>query len=418
MQQATQFRVGKWLPSDQRVLNRWLAHHIALADAANGPLHPVIQRFQDFIEADAQVFMWFCQMFEQVSRKPPYNLDPTGQPQLRDYRQMLRVLNVIMTKAPQFNATELVGFPINAIFDWSMGTEAGIAAFLSDKVNQQLRTVLDQWARYLGSSDSRAVLNDDPLTGWLGESALTAMPGFVRDFVCDPEQPHYGFTSWDDFFTRRLRPGARPVAAPGDDDVITNACESAPYRLAHEVRLEDEFWIKAQPYSLRHLMRDDPLCAQFAGGTIYQAFLSALSYHRWHSPVSGTVVKAYVIDGSYYAEALSEGFDAAGPNDSQAYISQVATRSLIFIQADNPRIGLMCFVAIGMAEVSTCQITVYEGQRVKKGDALGTFHFGGSTHCLVFGPDVRLHFDLHGQQAGLNAKAIAVNQRIATVLHR
>jgi len=44
----------------------------------------------------------------------------------------------------------------------------------------------------------------------------------------------------------------------------------------------------------------------------------------------------------------------------------VATRALVFIEADNPDIGLMCFMAIGMVDVSTCDITVYEGQTVKK----------------------------------------------------
>ena len=49
---------------------------------------------------------------------------------------------------------------------------------------------------------------------------------FVDDFVCDPSQPHYGFTSWDDFFTRQFRPNVRPVASPDDNKVIVNACES------------------------------------------------------------------------------------------------------------------------------------------------------------------------------------------------
>ena len=74
--------------------------------------------------------------------------------------------------------------------------------------------------------------------------------------------------------------------------MIINACESAPYKIATDVKLADEFWIKGQPYSLRHMFADDPVAEQFVGGTIYQAFLSALSYHRWHSPVSGTIVKA------------------------------------------------------------------------------------------------------------------------------
>jgi len=45
------------------------------------------------------------------------------------------------------------------------------------------------------------------------------------------------------------------------------------------------------------------------------------------------------VEGSYYAEAASEGFDAAGPNNSQGYIAHVATRALIFIEADDRRSG-------------------------------------------------------------------------------
>jgi phosphatidylserine decarboxylase len=241
------------------------------------------------------------------------------------------------------------------------------------------------------------------------------MPNFDQDFICDPKAPHHGFKSWDDFFTRQFRPGVRPIAAPEDDKVIVNACESAPYRLAHDVRAHDRFWVKAQPYSLLHMLANDPLAPSFVGGTVYQAFLSALSYHRWHSPVSGRIVKTYVQPGTYYSETPAEGFDPSGPNESQGYITAVATRAMIFIEADNPAIGLMCFMPVGMAEVSTCQITVYEGQHVKKGDQLGMFHFGGSTHCLFFRPEVALDFDLHGQKPSLDAQNIPVNSRIATV---
>jgi len=73
---------------------------------------------------------------------------------------------------------------------------------------------------------------------------------------------------------------------------------------------------------------------------------------------------------------------------------------MIFIEADNPAIGLMCVLPVGMAEVSTCEITVCEGQHVNKGSQLGMFNLGGSTHCLLFRPDVNLEFDLHSQKAG------------------
>lgn len=416
MNHSNDHRVGQWLPRNQQYLEQWLSALINEVTVRPKPLHPIIEEFKALIENDAEIYMLFHQMFAQVPHKPPYNKDPTGQPQVRDYRLMLQLFNAIMTKAPEYNNTELVGFPINAILDWPMGTSGGFTAFLNERVNRQFRAMLDEWARFLGSADSRAVLNTDPKTGWFGAAAKAKMPNFDEEFQCDPAAPYHGFSSWDDFFTRQFRPGVRPVASPHDDNVIVNACESAPYRIAKNVQGRERFWIKAQPYSLLHMLADDSLAPQFVGGTVYQAFLSALSYHRWHSPVSGRVVKAYVRPGTYYSETLAEGFDPAGPNESQGYITAVATRAMIFIEADNPAIGLMCFMPVGMAEVSTCDIRVYEGQHVKKGDQLGMFHFGGSTHCLIFRPGVELNFDLHGQVPGLNSNNIKVNEKIATVV--
>jgi phosphatidylserine decarboxylase len=411
------YRVGKWLPSDQTFFNEWRNNLIRETDAlpTDTPLLPVVAGFRDLIESDPELLMLFTEMFDQIPQKPAFRKNPAGAPQVRNYVHMLQLLNHIMTRAPEFNKTGLVGFPINAILDWPMGTPAGTSAFLNKRVNQQLKKILNQWAVFLESPDSCYVLSDDPEKGWFGRDAREAMPTFDQDFICDPSLPYHGFKSWDDFFTRRFREGRRPVAAPDDNSVIANACESAPYRLATDVKLVDKFWIKAQPYSLYHMMDGDPLVEQFKGGTVYQAFLSALSYHRWHSPVSGKIVKTRLVDGSYYAEALSQGFDPAGPNESQGYITQVATRALVFIEADNPDIGLMCVMFVGMAEVSSNEITVYEGQHVNKGDQLGMFHFGGSTHTLIFRPGVKLKFDLHGQKPGLHSENIPVRSRIATV---
>ena len=163
------------------------------------------------------------------------------------------------------------------------------------------------------------------------------------------------------------------------------------------------------------LFANDPIAEQFIGGTVYQAFLNALSYHRWHSPVNGKIVKVDLIDGSYYSEPPSVGYDPAGPNESQGYITEVAARASVLIEADDPRIGLMCFMPVGMAEVSTCDVTVKVGQHVVKGEELGMFHFGGSTHCLIFRPDVNLKFDFQGQEPGLEAERININSAIATV---
>ncbi len=85
------------------------------------------------------------------------------------------------------------------------------------------------------------------------------------------------------------------------------------------------------------------------------------------------------------------------------------------MEAGHPGIVLMCFVAVGMAEVSTCDITVAEGQRLRKGEQLGMFQFGGSTHCLVFGAHARPEFDLHGESPGLDAGNIKINAAIVRV---
>ena len=266
----------------------------------------------------------------------------------------------------------------------------------------------------MSSSDSTYVLSEEPRRGWFGADALRVMPNFDKDFKCDPNQPHRGFKSWDDFFTREFRPGVRPVTRPDDDAVIVNACESAPYRIARHVKLHDKFWIKSQPYSIAHMLANDSLAPAFVGGTVYQAYLSPLSYHRWHSPVTGIIRRLQKVPGTYYAEAASERFDPAGPTNSQGYIAHVATRALIFIEADYSGIGLMCLVAVGMAEVSSCVLVdqegkpLKEGQKVEKGDQLGYFQFGGSTHCLVFQPGVISEFAVEAIPQGEHGQASTV----------
>lgn len=415
-------RAGGWLPQDPALLQKWLGKLVARIESRRSvaPLLPVLEEFKTLIETDATIFMLFNQMFHQIPHKPPYNNDPTGKPQVRSYEMMLQCFNEIIQTAPEFQADSgLVGFPINAIIDWPMGTPSGFAAFLNEKVNAQMAAMLDVWATYLKTPDSASVLNTDPEKGWFGAEAMAQeqMKDFDITYICDPEAIHKGFTSWDDFFTRQFRPNVRPVEAAEDDWVINNACESAPYNIQKNVGERDKFWIKGQPYSISHMFDQDPYYKQFIGGTVYQAFLSALCYHRWHSPVKGKVEKVLMVPGTYYSEARIAGFDEAAPNESQGYITEVATRALVFIQADNDDIGLMCFMAVGMAEVSSCDVLVKEGDRVEKGQQIGMFHFGGSTHCLIFRPGVQVLFQLP-EAPGLNASVLPVNSAIAMVKPR
>jgi phosphatidylserine decarboxylase len=50
--------------------------------------------------------------------------------------------------------------PVNAILDRAMGTKSRNAVFLKPKVNAMFKKMLDEWARYLSSSDSTSVLDD------------------------------------------------------------------------------------------------------------------------------------------------------------------------------------------------------------------------------------------------------------------
>lgn len=409
------FCVGEWLPGDQAVFAAWMAALGEQAAGAPAALLPPVLALAQCVAGRADLRTLVRRMFAELPSAPPCDRDPTGKPQARSFAQVLRMINAALARPPEFNRTGLTGLPINAIINWLMPTPSGHVFFMDAGVNRCLKGILDWWGDFLTSPGSLGALGEDPRRGWFGADALARMPDFDREFVCDPALPYRGFASWDDFFTRRFRAGQRPVAAPGDDAVIVNACESAPFRLAHDVRMLDRFWIKAQPYALRRMLADDELASRFDGGTVYQAFLSAFSYHRWHSPVNGRVVRTARVEGSYYASCMEEGRDPSGPRQSQAYITQVASRALVFIEADHPGIGLMCFVAVGMAEVSACEIGVRAGERVAKGQEIGMFHFGGSTHCLVFRREAPLDFDLRGQKPGLDAANILLNARIATV---
>ena len=161
-----------------------------------------------------------------------------------------------------------------------------------------------------------------------------------------------------------MRPIFAPESATPDLQIadpqrfIVNACESAPLRLVHNVAASDQFWLKGQPYPLSDMLQDKDMANYYAGGTVYQTFLSALSYHRWHAPISSTVKSVYNIPGTYFSENRYEGFakmvnnkpdpDPVAPDHSQGYITSVAARAVMLVVADNKDLGVVGMVTIGM----------------------------------------------------------------------
>ena len=132
-------------------------------------LQPVLKEFKELIEGNTRIRMYFESMFEEVPTKKPYSKDPTGHKQMRNYHHMLEILNHILTTAPTWTDAAadvgMVGVPMNAIFDWPMGTAryerqwpnrqswlirlSGHAAFLDPEVNAMLKKVLNEWGKFL-----------------------------------------------------------------------------------------------------------------------------------------------------------------------------------------------------------------------------------------------------------------------------
>jgi len=400
-------RRGRWLPAREEALVAF-RHNLAEKATKRAPgvqLTPPVQDLATLVNADPILRMYFTQAIEQAIAAG-HDLG------YRTIDELMVLMDELMTYAPPFDTTELVGCPLNALLDWPMCMPAGFPLFRSPELNAKLKAVLQYWCKFLSGADSRNYLNDGP-GGWFSSDALKHIA--MSDFVYDPTKRYWGFTSWNDFFTRKFKTGARPVDGPTDNTVIVSACEATPYNIQNNVQLTDRFWMKAQPYSLLDIFTSEhrTLADQFVGGDVYQAFLSAYNYHRWHAPVSGTIVTTYTLDGTYYSDLEAEGLDPGGPNDSQGYISQVATRAVILIACDDKNMGTVACVFVGMAEISSCIVEVSAGQHVTKGDEIGYFQYGGSTHCLIFEPGVvgswvpKPPFDI-------NTPPIKLNKQIAT----
>ncbi|WP_137936488.1 phosphatidylserine decarboxylase family protein [Chitinivorax sp. B] len=406
-------RLGGWLPDNESVLAGFRRGLAAKAKAQRGDvrLKPVVQQLANLIHDDPFLRMGFTNAINQALAAD-FDLG------YQSIDELVLMINQVITMSSPFSTSELVGCPLNALLDWPMCMPAGFALFREPALNAQLQKILNSWCVYLSSADSCTYLNTNDPTGWFSSTAFDSKPttGYSMEGIqCDPSLPHWGFISWNDFFTRRFNPGARPVAEPDNPKVVISACEATPYNIQDNVSLQDYFWFKSQPYSLEDIFTNQhrELARTFEQGTVYQAFLSAYNYHRWHAPICGTIVAAYNVPGTYYSEAESQGLDPAGPNDSQGYITAVAARAIVVIQSDHRSIGEVACVFIGMAEVSSCNIQVYVGQHVNKGDELGYFQFGGSTHCLIFQQGVIKQF-VPRSPFDPNALPMHVNAQIAT----
>lgn len=80
-------------------------------------------------------------------------------------------------------------------------------------------------------------------------------------------------------------------------------------------------------------------------------------------------------------------------DNSQAFLSCVSARHVFIVNTHHPSIGRVAIIEIGMVEVSSCIATVNVGDKVVKGEPIGRFEFGGSSHVIVFDKRAKLSFN-------------------------
>ncbi len=144
-------------------------------------------------------------------------------------------------------------------------------------------------------------------TGWLAELShpIWLKNWVIRRFVAhfdvdmsEAEQPEpSAYDSFNAFFTRRLRDGARPIA-PAD---IVCPADGAISQLG-DVVSGRVFQAKGQSFSVSELLGGDlERSATFANGQFATIYLSPRDYHRVHMPLAGQLVATRYIPGDLYS---------------------------------------------------------------------------------------------------------------------
>ena len=407
LENTNPIQMGFWVHNRVWATARYLIplrKHVAAKRKSGtlSPLEPEIQTFKIWVSHHSIYRMWVNIMIEQ-SNDYVRNLDEEVRKEIEEdgdaiwiegYDSLFEIINEIITTSPSFNNTAMVGTPLNALLAVSMATEAGVALFHDAAFNREFKKVLDAWNSFLKSGrslDKLDINNPEKEGSWISEAAWDA--GVWNQMEYDADKPGYGFESWNDFFIRKFIPGARPFQ--GTSEVIDIGCETTPWQYTNNLTLKSDFWVKDVHYSLLDLFAGKGQWARlFEGGQLYQGFLSATHYHRWNAPLDGRIVCSWVQPGTYFAQRPGQGEDEGTweGTASQPYLGHVAARAIFIFEHE--QCGFVALLCIGMVEVSTCVIDskyiVCEGDEpvsVKRGDEIGHFEFGGSTHMMIFQKD-------------------------------
>lgn len=199
------------------------------------------------------------------------------------------------------------------------------------------------------------------------------------------------WTTFNEWFSRYLiDPSVRPIA---DAEVVAPA-DSTPqgiWQIDENSNLvhKEGVTIKAANFtSIPQLLGPHTQYADaFASGTLTHTFLDVNDYHRYHFPVSGTIVEVNKIKGNNAAGGITiwdEAHKRYVLKDNTPGWQMIETRDCVIV--DTKDYGLVAILPIGMSQICSCNFedTVKVGAEVKKGDPLGYFLFGGSDIVMLF----------------------------------
>jgi phosphatidylserine decarboxylase len=197
-----------------------------------------------------------------------------------------------------------------------------------------------------------------------------------------------GFASFDEFFTRELREGARPL--PHDPSIIASPADGR----VDSIGPVDgrSFLVKGRPYKVDELVGDEEEARRYDGGAGCVVYLSPRDYHRVHSPVQGEVGVVRSMPGDYYP------VNEIGVR----HVENLFTRNRrVAIGIDTPEsvgLGRVTVVMVAAMVVGRITVTGFEDRDVPfgihtvdpplpvtQGDEIGIFRLG-STAVVFFEP--------------------------------
>lgn len=176
------------------------------------------------------------------------------------------------------------------------------------------------------------------------------------------------YSSFNDFFTRKIKPDSRPI--PEDLDVLISPCDCLA--TVYPIQENTTFSIKNTEYTLRSLLRSPRLAKRFRGGYAYILRLTVEDYHRYLYSVSGKQSKNYHIDGTFHTvNPIANDYLPIYKENTREY---TVIHSKEFGDVLQMEVGALLVGKISNHKQSTV---------VTRGEEKGFFEYGGSTIVVL-----------------------------------